>query len=183
MKKITLVLFVLLLVISCENQTSKKKEEEINQITDNGWLKYQQKLHSLLPVGSYEVAHRITIVTTANHFPVLIITVWEEGQHNLLQMTNKYGDRGHFNSEGTRKLRSESSLTELLKCYSVELEENSGALSGVVIESNYYDHYSYSKYSYEENMSCVVKTYEFAKKNFPNFEFHIPETIQEKMKE
>jgi|GEM_PF-3397406 len=174
MKKM-LFLIAVTILFSCKKQTSYTQGE------DNQWLLYQQKLHLLLPLQTnYSTAYRIMIAPSANHFPASVVTVWEENKYNYIYVTSIMGNRGDFYSEGTRKLKSEFNLREIMSCYySSNQLGDVNSLSSVFIESNFNDHYSFNEYSFDKNKDCVISTYDFIKDVFPSFELHVPNHLLE----
>jgi len=114
MKKI-LFLLLIALYYSCKNEPPNIENETPQE--DNGWFLYQQKIHSLIPIESYNIACRITLIPADNHLPASVITTWESGENNFIKITNIKGFRGRFESAGTYALRREFNPREIMNCF------------------------------------------------------------------
>jgi len=165
MKKVLLLLLIIL-CFSCKNETPNIENETPQQ--DNGWFLYQHKLHSLVPLESYDTACRIMLMPAANHRPISVITIWEQEQHNIVHIKSINDLNGNFHSAGTRVLRSEFNLKEIRNCFYSSKENNDKNILGeAMVERTFNDNYARHTYNFEESKTCVVSTYKFMKSVFP----------------
>ena len=116
----------------------------------------------------------------ANHRPISIITIWEQGQDNIVHIKSIKGVHGYFHSAGTRVLRTEFNVKEIMNCF-YSSEENKNKLSQAMVEQMFNDHYARHIYDFEENKSCVINTYKLMKSIFPEFDLYIPENLLSEM--